>query len=436
MHLSLFLNNIRKKLVLKRSKKFKIVVLLVALCVTFLILATIIFQATKNTKTENKVNIITNKKDKFVDLKTVKRNEVDLWINDSGPYDRDFYFHKNEKINIRLTITKETQESLVPLIDDLIKRNIVTFQVEGANEINVLKASGGNYGKSEYSGEDGKVKHGQSAYLTTSYIPKNAGKDTIKLAIKGTDITFESHLFILDPSYFTIPINLALEDISFTTENFLSVKSQKKNQPDPAPRSDAWWNIDYPGSINYEFTSKGQKFDNAYLVVYTIADGALQKYNANDPFNNFIFLKNLQELTKVIAAKPTLPNESSGIVAFPPINAEPGPRSKINFVDFQNGTGVRYLIPGWFQAVEEADFPTYTYQGITSDGKYQILFRYSKLYSPRLDNYVKINKNNFDYNNGQDKYIRVSFDEVAKEEKFSPSIEELDQFVRSIKVGK
>jgi len=154
-----------------------------------------------------------------------------------------------------------------------------------------------------------------------------------------------------------------------------------------------------------------------------------------------MYLQNLQALKQTIAGKPTLP-EQLPILAFPPINAGPGPRSNISFLDFQNGTGVRYVIAGWYQAYEESDYPTYTYQGITADGKYQVLFRYSRLYSPQLDNYLeqqKLLKNDVYDNNNKarfDNYVSGSFAALKTEENFSPSIEELDQFVKSIKIGK
>jgi hypothetical protein len=388
----------------------------------------VFFQSVQSNQKEHKTNESTNQKTQTIDVESLKKEQFDLWINDSGPYNRTFYFHKNEKISIRLA-TKDN--NLNYIIDSLLKRNLVTMQVEGVNH-----------------GKNLNINKVSDRELSASYIASKAGKDKIKVSIPGSTLTFQSNVIILDPSYFAIPIDLIPENISFTTANFLSVKSKDTYQPgwgysDPTDRSmenteffHSGMNTDYPGHIGYKFTSDGKEFEYAYLAIYAIADGALAKYDADNSLDAFPYLENLQALTQTIAKKPALPDRLP-ILGFPQVNASIGPVSHVSFLNFQNGTGVRYLIAGWYQAVVPSDFPTYTYQGITADGKYQILFRYSKLYSPLLDTYLKtelpLPNHDQDLSN---KYYSGSFDAVKMEENFSPSIDELDQFVKSLHVGK
>jgi len=350
-----------------------------------------------------------------IDTDKITKDQLTLMINDSS-YHENETFRKGDVISIDLRVID------ADIKDDFKKKlfdeNLIELRVEGSNK------------------NDGLDIFDKDWKLSASYTAHNEGKDKIMLSIKGTDIRYEMDVSILDSSFFTIPMDMATEDVIFKTNDALSFDSIEIAREGKSKQSgEGWWDIDLPGHLAFIFNSDGKKFEKAYLEIYPIAEGVIEEYERNDQSGDFLFLENIKNLKKNIDGKPVIPEELD-IRKFPPINASAGPSRDVDFIDFKNGTGIRYVIAGYYQAHDPSKFPIYRYQGITNDGKYYVLFTYSNLYSPDLESYLNkpMPQCCGEEQEVYDEYVKESFAVLKNEKKLSPSIKQLDQFIESIEV--
>lgn len=353
-------------------------------------------------------------KSKYISI--LEKTNIELFINNAGPSTRTFYLHENQIVDIKIVIKKEGDENLENLAKYLIDKKMIDAQIEGVNQEKLKFSANIN---------------GQELNFNTSYLTSNHGEDRLKVSIKDTKVNLITKLVTPDTSSFIIPIDLKINDISFAKKDWLPLISTDVYKPDTNFSNWlAFYPITtspyYPEHITYQFKTNKNEYRYAYLAIAPIS----KNMNKNEG-EAYDYVRNIYNLKDNIHAKPALPNELK-IASFPPVNAKQGPISKAKFVNFKNGTGMRYINAGWYQAYEAASNLTYTYQGITDNGKYYILFRYYGLQSPLLENYIKTFSGKIDYED----FIDGSFDAVKRETFFSPSLEELDKFVESIKAGK
>lgn len=241
---------------------------------------------------------------------------------------------------------------------------------------------------------------------------------------------------------FMIENDLDEDQIIFNTENVLSLKSYKKVPPYYQLVGDVWSNCDVPGSQEFHFNSikESETFIDAVLYIYKLSpDIDYNEYDDSFP----LYLMNLRELEETLSEKPQ-PNRKSqygeslfsSINNFPPTNAASSRESYIKYIKFREGSGVRFILPGYFHDTAPAHQPEYIYQGITDDEKYHIIFRYKCVHSPKLkvllDNSVSCDDNTGKF----EEWVDETFSAVATQEEneFIPKLSEIDKFIKSIKI--
>lgn len=342
---------------------------------------------------------------------TLKKTDVDLSVNNRGPFEMEMGHgvRKDEEVvlGIRSSMARFNLEEHLSADD-------VKVSVEGANPTNDLQVTYNNNKK----------------LFTGSYVAKNSGIDNMKVVLNGR-IEFDAKIVVLDNSFFAVPIDLGTENVLFSVGRGMSVKSSEIVLPSANNTGGGWCQMDIPGYVYYSFESDKKEFHGASLKVFPIAKGAVEKYDSGSPLYDYGYLHNVKELRRVLDEKTGADNRP-GIANFPPIiNAALGVIYDVDFFDFKNGSGVRYLIPGYNQAHDSCKYPTYTYQGITRDGKYLVLFRYEYLYSPDLDAFFnEPDSLKKDY----DEYVKDSCNALMGDKNLSPSLSELDKFARSIEI--
>jgi hypothetical protein len=122
------------------------------------------------------------------------------------------------------------------------------------------------------------------------------------------------------------------------------------------------WDI-YPAYIDAELVNyvRPDTFHQPSVVVYPVAD-----YEAVNPDVGQV-ITNLQSL---LADQPA---EPADIPFLPTFNAAQVFRAQVKYLDFQNGSGVRFLTlyAQYFAPIDNYDL-FYTFQGLTSDGAHYV----------------------------------------------------------------
>ena len=130
----------------------------------------------------------------------------------------------------------------------------------------------------------------------------------------------------------------------------------------PAVDSPAEWEVE-PEHLRLSFSGYAlpETFHEPRILVYPVSDfEAASEIAANT----------IAALRQLLADKPAVPE---AIPFLPPWNAGPLMRTQIAYVDFQNGTGVRFLTQFGqaYQPINNYEM-FYTFQGLTSAGNYYV----------------------------------------------------------------
>lgn len=146
-----------------------------------------------------------------------------------------------------------------------------------------------------------------------------------------------------------------------------------------------WWQASRPGFMVYTLQgySLAKRAADAQLFVYRVKD--IEDQDEHSAAN----IANLRQLLQRKPALGAYPN--AGVDEPPyyvpwlrPINATPIMHAGVEYLDFQNGAGMRYLTQ-YAQALSVVNNEElcYTFQGLTQDGEYYIAARLP-VYHPDL----------------------------------------------------
>jgi len=185
-----------------------------------------------------------------------------------------------------------------------------------------------------------------------------------------------------------------------------------------------WWST--PEHREYRFNDwvLSDAFHTPTIRVYPVADFRAINENVSSG------------LDALQLALDTHPENNEGLAVPDLYNAGQLYQSNINYLDFQNGRGARWLSQ-YGKAYYSVGFPHlfYTYQGLTDDGLYyiSIIFPVNHPYLPIVD--PADLDDSFYENYGAYRDSIVAQLESESDNTFVPSLILLDQLVASITVG-
>jgi hypothetical protein len=217
--------------------------------------------------------------------------------------------------------------------------------------------------------------------------------------------------------------NVSFNGVSFFTGLAQSVDTQRV----PAEvAAETFWSTPEYDRIELVGYPTGNEYHQPVVQVYSVE--AFRSVNENSAGR----ISDLQALL----ASLTLP--ASGALPFLPVfNAAQMVQVKPVFLDFQNGSGVRFITQ-----FGQASWPVYnqgmiyTFQGLTADGNYYISV-IMPLSHPELAQYDNFEPDNTFYDN-VDQFMKdqVSMLNSQPDDSFTPSLTDLDAMVKSLKVEK
>ena len=152
---------------------------------------------------------------------------------------------------------------------------------------------------------------------------------------------------------------ICFEEICFSYDE--SIACNVNGEIVPASDGEMWDN--YPAYVKFSFDCYPltDTFHEPEIRIYPVADYEARVEMVNDVVN---------EMDALLSSRPPEPDS----VPFLPLwNAAALFRSRISYVDFQNGSGIRFLTQFGQAAwpINNQDM-FYTYQGLTEDGAYYV----------------------------------------------------------------
>ena len=174
--------------------------------------------------------------------------------------------------------------------------------------------------------------------------------------------------------------------------------------------------LDYPARNQYQ---------PARILIFAVTDW--QNYNPEA-------VKRIQALTQLLKDKPTSFGAQDAIPVLPVFNAAQVFRARIGYFNFQNGSGVRFITQ-----YDQGPIPInnselfYTYQGLTTDGKYYVAAFFPITYATLpADNSNASTVVGPDFQAYLDETTKTL--DAASDDSFSPAIGTLDKTLQSLKV--
>jgi hypothetical protein len=184
----------------------------------------------------------------------------------------------------------------------------------------------------------------------------------------------------------------------------------------------------YPAHFEFTFNQYAVRDHsrNPKILIFPVEDFRSISAYAHDQFN---------------ALQTALVNRPGGsaystLPYLPLINAAQLFSAQVNYLDFQNGSGVRYLtMHGQDIFPVDNHHLIYTYQGITQDGRYYISAVFPLTHSELPDDGADlIGENMMDFYNNWDSYLATTMRFLGEQplDSFTPSIQLLDEMITSI----
>lgn len=229
-------------------------------------------------------------------------------------------------------------------------------------------------------------------------------------AVVVPDVSFEGISFMLGKGVAS----------GVTTETLPAVPASENTAPwDVGPQQ---WNIKFNGYL------LSGTFHNPQMIVYPIDEYIAIDANVKE---------RIDRLKTILAGQPA--SIQGGIPFLPAWNAGEVFHSNIKYVNFQNGTGIRYLSM-YAQAIAPVNNNAlfYSFQGITSDGKYYISMVMPVRHPDLRENSDLTQQEWDDLSNHYDTYLAQQIDMLNNypNSSFSPGLDQLDLIVASIKIEK
>lgn len=256
-----------------------------------------------------------------------------------------------------------------------------------------------------------------------------AGDDSANAIATGVAATLAAALpsptWTIEPSQaVSAPVpDIVFQGISFSYDHSLAENISAEVLPEQADEGGPWWST--PETVSFLFNGYALpgSFLEARIKVYNVAE-----FTAINPTVG----ERLVTLSDVLAAKDLNDDRIAMADVF---NAAQFLRTKEAFLDFQNGSGVRFLAQ-YGQGFSAVGWPYlfYGFQGLTSDGQY-FISAILPVNHPSLPNpdTVAIDEN---FAENFESYIAQNEVSLAgqPDESFQPSLVLLDALMSSLLV--
>lgn len=262
--------------------------------------------------------------------------------------------------------------------------------------------------------------------------PEESSQDTIATAVAATleanqpDDPMATVFPTVHPTVTASPPepNFNYAGVSFYFNELLADNITAGITPSNYSAEASWWSTPEHREFLFNNWILADAFHKPAIRIYPVAEFAEMNENIG---------VRLDALKGVLAARSP---DMAGMDVPDMFNAGQLFQSNIRFLDFQNGSGARWLSQ-YGQAYFPIGFPSlfYTFQGFTTDGQYYISV-VLPVNHPSLPNTMDITMDDDFYNN-IDSYtagIRNQLDGQA-DSSFVPSLVLLDEMVQSLLVG-
>ena len=219
------------------------------------------------------------------------------------------------------------------------------------------------------------------------------------------------------------PANFNYAGVSFYFNPILADDVTAGVNPGNYEENNPWWS--FPEHREYQFNNwvLSEAFHTPTIKVYPVADFRAINENVNDG------------LDALQLALDTQPADYAGLMVSDLFNAGQLYQSNVEYLDFQNGSGARWLSQ-YGQAYYSVGWPNlfYAYQGLTNDGKYYISIIFP-VNHPDLPHPEMVNMDDIYENYGAYRDGIIAQLESESDNSFVPSLVLLDQLVESMMVG-
>jgi hypothetical protein len=244
------------------------------------------------------------------------------------------------------------------------------------------------------------------------------------------------------PAHATDDRSVSFEGITFTYDASIASDVVATSKPEqPVPGGSGTW-LARPAHIRFAFVDYkgGTQFSpQPEMLVFPIrAD-----YKSLAPDDKLdMWLPRVQALQSLLAQKPDLRAEIEGQLAtqgrspslpyLPPINAATMSVGKQTYLNFKNGSGIRYLVHITQDASPpDRDGTLYTYQGITNDGRYYVAVSMPAF--PTSDPSLPNLFNSPDDSRGYYLGLIDTLNGITNQD-YTPDLDKLDEMVQSLLV--
>ena len=223
--------------------------------------------------------------------------------------------------------------------------------------------------------------------------------------------------------------DVLFEDISFSFDPSIATSIFPSTIPEQNFGDDYMPGDTYPNHFEFEITGYAvpDHFHDPIIRVYPV-----EEYRAISTYAGNI----IDNLKQTLITRPAGGSPSS-IPFLPMWNAAQVFSAKVAYFDFQNGSGIRFVTM-YGQALYPVDNQNlfYTYQGITSDGRYY-LSAILPITHPGLPNQGQIADWEA-FNANWQPYINDTINWLVSQEDngFTPSLEYLDEIMASFKINR
>lgn len=247
---------------------------------------------------------------------------------------------------------------------------------------------------------------------------ESATVDDFEPFLPVLDAMMESLVVNLEPP--APPLELSPDEVTYTLPPSVaeSLDGRRLNQEPFAQFTDE----ESPAVLSFEF--EGEQFNSDWnqILIYPV------------PLTEEMNLRNFDDLAETLANRPTpIP-----ITIGPRINAGMPLYTRAEYIDFENGSGIRYIahITQDYTPVS----PLYIFTGLTDDGLHYVemvyfvrseLLEFSDVTQTFYDTpFEEVSTAYGDYIDGAAEIL-----DTADADSFTPSLDDVDEFVRSLHIG-
>ncbi len=196
--------------------------------------------------------------------------------------------------------------------------------------------------------------------------PALGSEDAIATSVAGTmaaKVEDTPQALTVDPTITLSPpeSDVVYQGVSFSFDDSLAGTLNAGTMPGEGDANSEMWSSPEHRSFSFNEWIMEDAFHTPSIKIYQVADFRAINSNVSE---------RLDELLSAIATQPA---DEEGIAVADLFNAAQFIRSQVEYIDFQNGTGIRFLSQ-YGQAAGSIGWPNlfYAFQGFTDDGAYYI----------------------------------------------------------------